>query len=126
MRATKEDRRKKRHLSIRKKISGTADIPRVVVFRSNKHIYASVIVDTTTGSSKVLFTVSSLSKEAKKDLSGKAKGYNIAGAAIVGALLGSKSRAIGVERVVFDRNGYIYAGRVKALAEAARKGGLKF
>ncbi len=125
MRATKEDRRKKRHLSIRKKISGTADIPRVVVFRSNKHIYASVIVDTT-GSSKVLFTVSSLSKEARKDLSGRAKGYNIAGAAIVGALLGSKSRAIGVERVVFDRNGYIYAGRVKALAEAARKGGLKF
>ena len=125
MRATKEDRRKKRHLSIRKKISGTADIPRVVVFRSNKHIYASVIVDTA-GSSKVLFTVSSLSKEARKDLSGRAKGYNIAGAAIVGALLGSKSRAIGVERVVFDRNGYIYAGRVKALAEAARKGGLKF
>ena len=125
MRATKKDRRKKRHLSIRKKISGTADIPRVVVFRSNKHIYASVIVDTA-GSSKVLFTVSSLSKEARKDLAGRSKGYNIAGAEIVGALLGSKSRAIGVERVVFDRNGYIYAGRVKALAEAARKGGLKF
>ncbi|HNS32409.1 MAG TPA: 50S ribosomal protein L18 [bacterium] len=122
---TKEERRKKRHLSIRKKIRGTSESPRVVVFKSNKHIYASLVVDES-DSARVLLTVSSLSEEVKKDTSVKIKGYNIEGAKTVGALLGSKSKEMGIEKVVFDRNGYIYAGRVKALAEAARKGGLKF
>lgn len=122
---TKEERRKKRHLSIRKKIRGTSESPRVVVFKSNKHIYASLVVDES-DSARVLLTVSSLSEEVKKDTSVKIKGYNIEVAKTVGALLGSKSKEMGIEKVVFDRNGYIYAGRVKALAEAARKGGLKF
>jgi large subunit ribosomal protein L18 len=125
MRLNKEERRKKRHLRIRKKISGTQESPRIVVFKSNKHIYASVVVDET-ASSRVLLSVSSLSKEAKKDFNEKAKGCNVGGAKIVGSLLSLKARDIGIEKIVFDRNGYIFTGRVKALAEAARKGGLKF
>jgi large subunit ribosomal protein L18 len=122
---TKEDRRKKRHLSIRKKISGTPERPRVVVFKSNKHIYATIVVDEAT-TSRVILSVSSLKEDAKKSFSDKIKSYNIEGAKVVGEMLSSKAKEMGIEKVVFDRNGFIYAGRVKSLADAARKGGLKF
>lgn len=125
MKLTKDERRVKRHMSIRKKIRGTTDSPRILVFKSGKHIYASVIVDES-NSSRILLTVSSVSGEVREKLTGKSKGYNIEGAKAVGTLLGIKAKEKGIEKVVFDRNGYIYAGRVKALAEAARKGGLKF
>lgn len=117
--------RKKRHLSIRKKIFGTSEAPRLVVFRSSKHIYVSVVIDEERPN-KVLTGVSSLSKEfgdIKKD---EAKGGNIEGARIVGELIAKKCKTFGIEKVSFDRGGYKYAGRVKFLAESARKGGLKF
>ena len=125
MRLNREDKRKKRHLSISKKIRGTEERPRVVVYRSHLHIYASVVVDEIS-SARTLLTVSSLTDEAKGDFSEKIKGSNVEGAKIVGTLLSKKSKEKGIEKVVFDRNGYLYAGRVKALADAARKGGLKF
>lgn len=125
MKLTKEQRRKRRHLSIRKKIQGTAERPRVVIFKSGKHIYGSVVVDGIS-SSDVLLTVSSLSKDIKKSLTEKAKGYNVEGAKIAGSALSRKAKEKGIEQVVFDRNGYVFTGRVKAFADAARKGGLKF
>jgi len=127
MRKTKEEKRKKRHLRIRKKISGTEERPRLVVFRSLKHIYASLVVDDVSPC-KVLTTVSSLSEEFKKlaKENSNAKGGNVEGAKIVGTLIAKKAKELGIEKVVFDRAGYKYTGRVKALADFARKGGLKF
>jgi large subunit ribosomal protein L18 len=112
---TKELRRIKIKQGIRKHISGTAIRPRLSVFRSNKQIYAQVIDDLT---GKTLAAVSSLGmaeKAPKKEIASK-----------VGELIAQKSKEAGIETVVFDRNGYLYHGRVKELAEAARKGGLKF
>ncbi len=121
-----KDKRKRRHLRVRKKVRGTSERPRLCVFRSNKHIYASLIDDTCIPN-KVITTVSSLSPEFKKNVSDKnIHGGNIKGAEIVGALIAEKAKELGIEKVVFDRGGYKYTGRVKALAESARKGGLKF
>ena len=112
--------RRKRHRSIRLKVSGTPERPRLCVHRSLKHIYAQ-IVDDSVGRS--LASVSSLSPEAKK---GGVAGNNAASAKIVGEMLAEKAVAQGIESVVFDRGGFLYHGGVKALAEGAREKGLKF
>ncbi len=110
----KVERRIKIKFRIRKKVNGTAERPRLSVFRSNKQIYAQVIND---NEGKTLASASSLGLEklAKTEQAKK-----------VGAILAEKAKAAGVEQVVFDRNGYLYHGRVQALAEGAREGGLKF
>ena len=110
--------RQKRHLRIRQNIVGTASKPRLNVFRSNKQIYAQIIDDTT---GKTLCSASSLDKELKL-----ANGSNVAAATEVGTLVAKRALALKIETVVFDRGGYLFHGRVKALAEAARAAGLKF
>jgi large subunit ribosomal protein L18 len=112
--------RERRKLRIRQKISGTSEMPRLSVFRSAKHIYAQVVDDV---AGKTVAHASTLSKDVKAEAS-EAKKLDAAkkvGEAIAKALL-----AKGVSKVVFDRNGYLYHGRVRALADAARKAGLKF
>jgi large subunit ribosomal protein L18 len=108
------------HERIRKKLSGTPARPRLAVFRSNKHIYAQVIDD---AKGTTVTAASSLEVDAKKDLK---NGGNVAAAKAVGKLVAERAKAKGVEAVLFDRGGYIYHGRVKALADAAREAGLKF
>ncbi|MCX8082574.1 MAG: 50S ribosomal protein L18 [bacterium] len=125
MKITKEARRKKRHLRVKKKISGTSEVPRVVIFRSNKGFYASLVNDEHYPC-KILLTVSSLSSEFKENKPDKTKGYNVEGAKRLGEIFARKCTEKGITKVVFDRSGYKYGGRVKAFAEAARKGGLKF
>ncbi len=112
--------RLKRHRRIRKNLRGSADVPRLCVFRSAKHIYAQV-VDDETGAS--LCGASTLSPAIEGDLSGLKK---IEKSKKVGMLVARLAREKGIERVAFDRGGYLYHGRVKALAEGAREGGLKF
>ena len=109
--------RQKRHRRVRSKVSGTPERPRLNVFRSEKHIYAQVIDDT---KGHTLCSASSL----EKDFEGS--GSNKEAARKVGAAVAKRAIAKGVETVVFDRGGYIYHGRVKELAEAAREGGLIF
>ncbi len=109
-------RRRKVRSGIRKKIKGTADRPRLSVFRSNKEIYAQLIDDV---NGNTLTTASSKTSE-------QSAKTRIETAKLVGEELAKKAIAIGVEVVVFDRGGYLYHGRVKALAEGAREGGLKF
>ena len=111
---SKNETRQKRHLRIRKNISGTSATPRLVVFRSNANIYAQVIDDV---KGVTLASASSIDKEMKL-----ANGSNVE----VGALVAKRALAAGIECVVFDRGGYLYHGRIKALAEAAREAGLKF
>lgn len=111
--------RNKKH--IRKKVSGTIDRPRLVVYKSLKHIYAQLVDDV---NQKTLTGMSSLTRELTDEIS-KAKN-KMEVAAIVGKGIAQKALDLKFEKVVFDRNGYIYHGRVKAVAEAARKGGLKF
>lgn len=109
--------RKRRHKRIRKKVKGTRERPRLSVFRSNRHIYAQIITD---GESRTLVSASDLELEEKK---GKTKTEV---ARMVGKLLAQKAEKEKIEKVVFDRGGYTYHGRVKALAEGARKEGLSF
>ena len=109
--------RLKRHKRVRGKISGTAEMPRLNVFRSEANIYAQVIDDTT---GMTLVSASSLDKAID------GYGGNIAAATAVGKLVAERALAKGIECVVFDRGGYLYHGRVQALAEGAREGGLKF
>lgn len=118
MSAVKNSRRAKIKMRIRKTIIGTAETPRVSVFRSNKEIYAQIIDD-----SKGTTLLSASSRE--KDLAG-VKGTKTQIATAVGKALAEKAVKAGIESVTFDRNGYLYHGRVKALAEGAREGGLKF
>ena len=120
MKLNSEDARKKRHDRIRRRLSGSPERPRLCVFRSDRHI-AVQIVDDTTG--KVLVSASSLSKEFKQQ---GLKGSGVPGAKAVGALIASKAAEKSIEKVVFDRCGFMYHGRVKALADAAREKGLKF
>ena len=108
------------HERIRKRLEGSAARPRLAVFRSNKHIYAQVIDD---AKGATLTAASTLDADAKKDLK---QGGNIAAAKAVGKLVAQRAKAKGIETVLFDRGGYLYHGRVKALAEAAREAGLKF
>lgn len=111
--------RQRRHARIRKKIFGTKERPRLSVFKSLNHIYAQIVDDT---AGHTLCAASSLEKEAA--LTGH-KG-NVAAARAVGALLGKRAVSAGIKRVVFDRGGYRYHGRIKALADAAREAGLEF
>ena len=111
------DARKVRHERVRSKIVGTHDVPRLCVYRSNTNIYAQIIDDE---SGSTLVSASSLDKELKL------KNNNIEAAQKVGESLAKKAKKAKIENVVFDRGGYMYHGRVKALAEAARENGLKF
>jgi len=120
LKLTKADARRRRRLSIRKKISGTPERPRLCAHRSIKHIYAQIIDDTT---GRALASISSLSPEAKKS---GASGNNVASARIVGEVLAEKASGLGIESVVFDRGGFLFHGRIKALADGARAKGLKF
>lgn len=112
--------RQARHLRVRNKISGTAQRPRLNVFRSTSHIYAQIIDDV---KGVTLVSASTLSGDIKKDIEGKTKKE---AAKAVGMAIGKKALANGIDQVVFDRGGYIYMGRVEQLAEGAREAGLKF
>jgi large subunit ribosomal protein L18 len=112
--------RLRRKRSIRKRLSGTTARPRLSVFRSSKHIYAQVIDDTT---GETLVSASTQSPELRDNIAGKQK---IERATMVGQLIAQKTLAKEIRSVVFDRNGFIYHGRVKAVADAAREGGLIF
>jgi large subunit ribosomal protein L18 len=117
MALTKNERRLRIKRRVRKIVTGTSEQPRLAVFRSNKEIYAQIINDAT-GTT----LVSASSKQ--KDI--KAKGTKTEIAAIVGKAIAEKATKAGIDKIAFDRGGYLYHGRVKALAEAAREGGLKF
>ena len=117
-RAETRARRKKR---VRKKVRGTAGKPRLCVFRSSRHIYAQIIDDST---GRTLAGVSSLSKELGSKI-GKNAGNKV-GAAVVGAAVADAALRKDIKKVIFNRNGFLYHGRVKALSEAARKNGLEF
>ena len=116
----KNEIRKRKHLRVRKSVSGTTERPRLCVFRSNSHIYAQVIDDTT---GTTLVAASSLDKDVKSQVS---NGSNIEAAAAVGKLVAQRAQEKKIVEVVFDRGGYLYHGRVAALAEAAREAGLQF
>jgi large subunit ribosomal protein L18 len=113
----KREARIRRHRRVRKKVRGTAERPRLAVFRSNKHISAQVIDDRT---GRTLAAASTH----EPDL--RANGGNVDAATKVGALVAERAKAAGIESVVFDRGGNLYHGRIKALADAAREGGLEF
>jgi large subunit ribosomal protein L18 len=108
------------HTRIRKRINGTAERPRLAVFRSSKHIYAQVIDD---GRGATIVAASTTESGPRGSL---ANGSNVKAAKEVGRLIAERAKQQGIESVVFDRGGYIYHGRVRALAESAREGGLKF
>lgn len=112
--------RKRRHKRIRAKLSGTAIRPRLCVFRSLKHIYAQIIDDS---AGHTLVSASSLDPEIKEKIAGKKKTES---AVLVGSLIAKRALSKGISRVAFDRGGYKFHGRVKALAEAAREVGLDF
>ena len=113
----KKEIRNRIHRRIRRKLSGTKERPRLAVFRSVAHIYAQVIDD---NAGTTLVSASSVDK------AGKANGGNVAAAKTIGKLVAERAKEKGIGKVVFDRGGYIYHGRVKALAEAARAAGLEF
>lgn len=119
IKTNKNIERKSRHLRVRKKVSGTSETPRLNVYRSTSHIYAQIIDDV---SGKTLVSASSSQKEqkGKKDTSKQDMSY------AVGTALAQKAIKAGIKKVVFDRGGYIYTGRVKKLAEGARDAGLEF
>ena len=122
---TKHDRRAaraRRHRRVRKHVSGTAARPRLAVFRSLRHIGAQ-LVDDATGRTLV---AASTTEPALRAVLGDANARTTAGAAAIGKTISERAKAAGVDTVVFDRAGYLFHGRVKALAEAAREGGLKF
>lgn len=112
--------RKRRHLRVRKKVFGKSDKPRLCVFRSLNHIYTQIIDDV---AGHTITSASTLTTEIKEQTNNKAKASQ---AELVGALIAKQAIAKGIKQVVFDRGGYKYHGRIKALAEAARKAGLKF
>ena len=115
---TRGERRYRRHLRLRKKIRGTENRPRLAVYRSLKHVYAQIIDD---DGGRTLIGLSDQAKEVVAEGEGK-----VAVSFAVGKLLGERATAAGIKKVVFDRGGYPYHGRVKAVADGARKGGLEF
>jgi large subunit ribosomal protein L18 len=119
MALTKLERRTRIKMRIRKKISGTVEIPRLAVYRSNKQIYVQVVDDLNR-----VTLLSACSKE--KEIAAQTGIKKIEQAKLVGKLLAAKCKEKGIEKVVFDRSGYKYHGRLKSLADAAREGGLKF
>lgn len=120
IKSDKNKARLKRHLRVRKKIEGTSARPRLNIYRSSKHMYAQVIDDT---QGVTLVTASTLDKEVSEKIG---NGGNVEAARTIGALIASRAKAKGVDKVVFDRSGYLYHGRVQALADAAREAGLEF
>ena len=120
---TSEDRRHRIKLRLRKRMTGTEERPRLTVFRSLSHIYVQVIDDM---SGKTLVAASSIEPSIKGTLAAKARGSNRAGAQAIGKLVAERALAKGIKQVVFDRNGFLYHGRVRAVAEAAREAGLQF
>ena len=112
--------RAKKHMKIRNRFSGTAERPRLAVFRSNNHMYAQIIDDTV---GKTLVSASTTQKEVKAELE---KTNNVDAAAYLGTVIGKRAVEAGIKEVVFDRGGFIYHGKVKALADAAREAGLEF
>ena len=112
--------RQKKHRRLRNRFSGTAERPRLAVFRSNNHMYAQIIDDTI---GNTLVSASTLQKEVKAELENT---DDVKAAEYLGTVIGKKAVEAGIESVVFDRGGYIYHGKVKALADAAREAGLKF
>lgn len=115
------DRREKRHLRIRKAINGTAERPRLSVYKSLKHLYVQLIDDAT---GRSILSVTTNTKDSKA--SGKKSFANVEGGKQIGRLVAEKAKSAGHESVVFDRSGYRYHGIVKAVADAAREAGLKF
>jgi large subunit ribosomal protein L18 len=120
---TSEDRRHRIKLRLRKRMTGTEERPRLTVFRSLSHIYVQVIDDM---SGKTLVAASSIEPSIKGTLAAKVRGSNRAGAQAIGKLVAERALAKGIKQVVFDRNGFLYHGRVRAVAEAARDAGLEF
>jgi large subunit ribosomal protein L18 len=120
---TKEDRRRRIKLRIRKRVKGTPDRPRLTVFRSLAHIYAQAVDDTTGTTIVAASSRESAFMGAEK---GKAPGGNKSGAEIVGKMIAERLKERGITSVVFDRNGFLYHGRVRSVAEAARQAGLEF
>ncbi|HUI50755.1 MAG TPA: 50S ribosomal protein L18 [Terriglobales bacterium] len=117
---SKDAHRRRVHARVRTRLAGTPERPRLNVYRSEAHIYAQVIDDR---NGRTIVSASSVDKETRKGLKG---GGNIASAKAVGKIIADRATAAGVTQVVFDRGGYKYHGRVKALADAAREAGLKF
>lgn len=120
---TRKDRRTRVRLRQRQRISGTADRPRLAVSRSLAHISAQVIDDL---AGRTIVSASSTQADVKARFTNGARGGNRAGAAVVGVVVAERALRAGVSRVVFDRGGFLYHGRVQTVAEAARKGGLEF
>lgn len=120
MSSKQEDARQRRHKRVRKKISGTIERPRLNVFKSTKHIYAQIIDDL---SGKTVVYASTIDRNLREKLK---SGGNVEAARLVGKLVAERAAAHAIQRVVFDRGGYVFHGRVKALADAAREGGLIF
>jgi large subunit ribosomal protein L18 len=120
---TKEDRRDRIKFRIRKRVLGTETRPRLTVFRSVAHIYVQVVDDT---SGRTIASASSVEPAVKGTLEKSARGSNVAGAQAIGRAIAQRLKDKGVTRVVFDRNGFLYHGRVKAVAESAREAGLEF
>ena len=112
--------RANKHRRLRNHLSGTATTPRLAVFRSNNHMYAQIIDDTI---GKTLVSASTTQKEVKAELE---KTNNVDAAAYLGTVIGKKAVEAGIKEVVFDRGGFIYQGKIKALADAAREAGLEF
>ena len=112
--------RVKKHMKTRNRFSGTAERPRLAVFRSNNHMYAQIIDDTV---GNTLVAASTLEKDVKAELE---KTNNVAAAAQLGTVIAKKALEKGIKEVVFDRGGFLYSGKIKALADAAREAGLKF
>lgn len=112
--------RKKRQVRVRRKVQGSQDRPRLCVFRSSKHIYAQIIEDTT---GTTLVSVSTVSKDFGGDLQTSG---NVEAAKLIGKKIAERALAKNITQVVFDRNGFLYHGRIKALADAAREAGLSF
>ena len=119
-RLSREAHRRRIHVRMRRRITGTEERPRLCVHRSSRHIRAQVVNDQT---GRTIVSASSLDSEVRAMIKG---GGNIAASKIVGKVIAERARAKGVEKVVFDRGGYQYHGRVQAIAEAAREAGLKF
>ena len=117
---SRQEVRAKKHMRIRNRFSGTAERPRLAVFRSNNHMYAQVIDDTV---GNTLVSASTLEKEIKAELE---KTNNVDAAAYLGTVIAKRAIEKGIKEVVFDRGGFIYQGKIAALAEAAREAGLEF
>lgn len=120
---TKEDRRDRIKLRLRKRIVGTAERPRLSVFRSLAHIYVQAVDD---ASGQTVASASTVEPALKGQMDAKTRGGNKAGAELIGRTIAERLAAKGLKQVVFDRNGFLYHGRVRAVAEAARKAGLEF